>query len=456
MRTHPLDFAVAVLDSLAAHIAVLDMEGRIVAVNQAWSRFSRSNGGAEGQSYAGTNYLAVCEQAVRVNGDPTAKAVLDSIRAVRAGDQDEATLEYPCDSPDRERWFTLRVSSCEHHRERYLIVAHDDITARKLAEAAVRRTEQTLRSVLEALPVGVWLMDRSGNIVHGNPAGQSIWAGARYVPPEQFGEYKGWWVSTGKPIAADEWAAARAIQKGETSIDEEVRIQCFDGTNKIILNSAIPLRDQGNEISGAIIVNQDVTARMRADEDLRLAKHAVEKINDELRRALEREHQAARTDELTGADNRRQFFDAGQQQFDIARRYHHGLSLILLDVDHFKDVNDRFGHEAGDAALVHLVNVVRPLLRTADVFARFGGEEFIILMPDTELSQAMQAAERIRRAVAEQAVDQASSGFRITISAGVAEVRSADDHLAQTVRRADKALYAAKQAGRNRVAASKG
>lgn len=127
--------------------------------------------------------------------------------------------------------------------------------------------------VLEALPVGVWIMDHTGRITHGNPAGRQIWAGARYVGPAEFGQYKGWWAETGQPIAADQWAAARAITKGETSIDEIIDIECFDGSRKTILNSALPLRNAAGQIMGAIIINQDITQRRRSElERERLVK----------------------------------------------------------------------------------------------------------------------------------------------------------------------------------------
>ncbi len=130
-----------------------------------------------------------------------------------------------------------------------------------------------LPQVLEALPVGVWIMDHTGRITHGNPAGRLIWGGARYVGPAQFGEYKGWWAETGQRIAADEWAAARAITKGETSMDEVIDIECFDGTRKTILNSALPLQNAVGQITGAIIINQDITDRRRSElERERLVK----------------------------------------------------------------------------------------------------------------------------------------------------------------------------------------
>ena len=122
-----------------------------------------------------------------------------------------------------------------------------------------------LSLVLEALPVGVWIMDRTGRITYGNPAARQIWAGGRYVGPERFGEYKGWWAGSNSRIAPDEWAAARAIQKGETSIEEVIDIECFDGTRKTILNSARPLRATDGSISGAIIINQDISERHRTE-----------------------------------------------------------------------------------------------------------------------------------------------------------------------------------------------
>ena len=134
-----------------------------------------------------------------------------------------------------------------------------------------KRSEMLLSKVLENLPVGVWITDRNGQLIHGNPASQQIWAGARYVDLEHYGEYKGWWLDSGKRIEPGEWAAARAINRGETSLNEEVEIECFDGTRKIILNSAIPILDDQKVTQGAIIVNQDITERKRAEEALRLA-----------------------------------------------------------------------------------------------------------------------------------------------------------------------------------------
>ena len=107
-----------------------------------------------------------------------------------------------------------------------------------------------------------------GKIIYGNPAGQSIWTGARYVGIEDPNEYKGWWLSTGKPIEPDDWAVARAISKGETSLNEEIEIECFDGSHKFILNSAIPVRDDRGKILWAFVVNQDITTQKQREQEL--------------------------------------------------------------------------------------------------------------------------------------------------------------------------------------------
>ena len=133
------------------------------------------------------------------------------------------------------------------------------------ATDAIKENELLLSGILEALPVGVWIIDRTGKVVSSNPAGQAIWSGVRYVGIDEYGAYKGWWANTGEPIAAAEWGAARAVTRGETSLNELVDIECFDGKRKTILNSATPIFDPEGEITGAIVVNQDVT-QMRRDQ----------------------------------------------------------------------------------------------------------------------------------------------------------------------------------------------
>ncbi len=160
------------------------------------------------------------------------------------------------------------------------VAVFQDVSDRMRMEEAIRKSERLLQAVFDILPVGVWIADASGRIVGGNPAGERLWAGARYVPIERYGEYKGWWVDTGKPIAAEEWALARAFTKGETSTGELVRIQCFDGSFKTILNSAAPLRDASGTISGAIVVNEDITALHEAQEKQRASEQLLRTVID--------------------------------------------------------------------------------------------------------------------------------------------------------------------------------
>lgn len=174
----------------------------------------------------------------------------------------------------------------------YQLIARDH-AAINLSGEAVREREELLRNVLETLPVGVWLLDREGNITHGNPAGQRIWGGARFVGVEQFGDYKGWWPTTGKRIEPHEWGAARAIREEKTILGEEIEIEGFDGIRRIILHSAAPLRNQQNGIIGAIVVNEDITARKRMErenaayqEQLRFMAAEMSLIEERERRQL--------------------------------------------------------------------------------------------------------------------------------------------------------------------------
>lgn len=150
----------------------------------------------------------------------------------------------------------------------YRLIARDHAKISR-SVAIAREGEQLLHNVLETLPVGVWLLDRHGTITYGNPAGQKIWGGAQFLEIAQLGDYKGWWPTTGRRIAAQEWGGARAIREGRIALDEEIEIEGFDGLRRIILHSAVPLRNQQDELIGAVVVNEDITGRKELEKSLR-------------------------------------------------------------------------------------------------------------------------------------------------------------------------------------------
>lgn len=441
-----------IIDGLSGHIAVLDASGMIVLVNHAWRRFATQSGLPDEEFLVGTSYLTAVERAVRSGADPTAAEALRGIRAVLEGELEAFSLEYPCHAPGEERWFRVRATRASAP-EAPVVVCHDDITARKRVEKQLDTTVHLLEEVLRTLPVGVWILDAAGQIVFGNPAGQRIWAGARYVGPEAFGEYRGWWLGTGKPIAPHEWGGARAILRGETSTDEEIEIECFDGTRKIMLHSALPLV-MDDAVTGAIVVNQDITERKRKEEELVRVHAALQGAHADLEASLAREWALARTDPLTGASNRRHFLDLAAHELTTARRYGHPLSVILFDIDHFKALNDTLGHQGGDETLRAVVDVARRHLRDADVLARYGGDEFIALLPHTAAEGAHAVAERIRGDFTTTILPVGEDGPRRTLSCGVAELCPDDETVSSLVLRADHALFAAKRAGRDQAAVS--
>jgi len=161
----------------------------------------------------------------------------------------------------------------------------------------------------------------------------------------------------------------------------------------------------------------------------------------------------AHTDALTGLANRRHFFEMAEAELLRTRRYDAPLSLLMIDIDHFKEMNDTHGHRAGDRVLQNLARTCLEVLRNVDVAGRVGGEEFAVLLPETELAGAMEVAERLREAVEKSAVDREEGrALRITVSVGVA-ILEAHSNLDTLLSQADTALYDAKHQGRNRVCA---
>lgn len=192
----------------------------------------------------------------------------------------------------------------------------------------------------------------------------------------------------------------------------------------------------------------DLTSEKMAAVEMENVNTKLVRIHNENAELISKLEVAAHTDPLTGLANRRALFERAQQEQARAKRQRTDLSLIVMDIDHFKTINDTYGHEAGDIALQCLAKWGLEVLRSIDLLARTGGEEFVILLPDTNIEQAQGAAERLRQALAAGIVPTQPKSIQFTVSLGIARTIEGED-IDDAIVRADKALYRAKAEGRN-------
>lgn len=197
------------------------------------------------------------------------------------------------------------------------------------------------------------------------------------------------------------------------------------------------------------------TAQLRIEQALVEANRRLGERVDErtqaLRESEERLGNLSTTDDLTGASNRAYFLEMSKMEFYRARRYQRQLAVLMMDGDRFKRVNDTYGHAAGDVVLKVLTETCQEVLRASDIFGRIGGEEFAATLPDTDLTGAMEVAERLRQAVEAREIEIDTDTVSMTVSIGVAVISEETTEYEQLLKKADDALYRAKEAGRNKV-----
>lgn len=222
-------------------------------------------------------------------------------------------------------------------------------------------------------------------------------------------------------------------------------------------SGAVLARDLGST-NGTRINGKTLTAEphtLKHDDRIRLSKRVMLKftIHDTLEANVQQElYRAAVQDGLTGAYNKRYLLDRLEEEYTHAIRSGKPLSVLIFDLDHFKRVNDTFGHTAGDLVLVETARIVATHLRSEDIFARYGGEEFVVLMRDTSLSVAAEVAERLRTLIGAEAVDFQGTDIRVSVSIGVTAMPPISVGSAiELFVRADRLLYQAKETGRNKV-----
>ena len=191
-------------------------------------------------------------------------------------------------------------------------------------------------------------------------------------------------------------------------------------------------------------------------DHLTKANFRLIKQTEELQEIKEQLTVEATTDMLSGLYNRRYFFEASSKSFYTAMRYEQNLSMLMLDIDKFKNINDTYGHMIGDSVIRICANILKRLSRTSDILARYGGEEFIIILPETKLEEALLLAQRIRKEIEQRDIDLNDDKIiHITVSIGVSQLDNENDtSIENTIQRCDNALYDAKNSGRNRVHSS--
>jgi diguanylate cyclase (GGDEF)-like protein len=266
-------------------------------------------------------------------------------------------------------------------------------------------------------------------------------------------------------------ASGELISVSDVGTDQHMQAQQSIAALNLRSVMCVPLRST-QEVLGALYVDSQAALSTFTQAEMELlvavAGHTAVSIRNamlyqsqsrraaELERLLEQYRRAdfeASSDELTGLRNRRFFEEQAGREVEISRRYGRPMSVVLLDVDHFKGFNDTHGHAQGDEVLRAIGRTLAATVRSVDLPARYGGEELVVLCPDTDAAGAAGLAERIRRAVAEIHLGEGWTQPlpHVTCSLGVAAFRSGDDQLADILTRADQGLYAAKAAGRNRV-----
>ena len=298
----------------------------------------------------------------------------------------------------------------------------DNDLARAIRHAIVRhRLEQRLvtseaeqRALINLAPDAILVIAADHTVLSANPAAAKIFG------IDDGDGIVGWHISRILPGASAMFEADRGAQ--------EVR------------GDSVGLRD------GVLFPVSLSMARLDAQRVMVMATDITERV-----RLTQELQELARTDPLTGLANRRAFIDAADSEFHRGKRSNTLSAILMIDIDHFKQINDRYGHEVGDSGLIRLAMTLKTMIRASDFPARFGGEEFVLLLTDVDKSGAVDMAERIRLAISECVIQSQDRSFHMTVSIGVSLFSKQDSNWSDALRRADQGMYQAKNLGRNMV-----
>lgn len=306
---------------------------------------------------------------------------------------------------------------------------HNDITERKKIEKVLSESSIRFNTILDNLFAYVALLDINGVVQEVNKAPLDR---AGYRREDVIGQYfydAPWW-NYDDEVQKQLKAAIDAAKLGKTSrYDVVVKM----GDDFVPIDFLIaPVHDASGKIVGLLPTAVDITERKQLEEELKCQAHF---------------------DYLTGLSNRRYFIEQAEAELSRAVRYESSLSLLMLDIDYFKQVNDTYGHQSGDIVLQTFAMVCQKMLRNVDIIGRMGGEEFAVVLPETGIEKIFEVAERIREVIADTEVSLPDGGkIHFTVSIGIATLADRCLSIDSLLKQADQALYQAKESGRNKVA----
>lgn len=426
----------ALFEGASDAIIVVDDQGTVVITNEACSRLLGYSSGELTGRPVETLVPA------RFGGHAQKRRDFEKARRPRAmgqGLQLQALHADGHEIPVDIALTPLPLGSCN-----WTACALRDMRGRALGPETLRVQATALRSAAN----GVVITDRAGLITWVNPAACAI---TGYHADELIGNHTRI-LKSGEHESGFYARLWSTISRGETWSGTIINRR-KDGSLYHEEQTIAPVVDPSGEVTHFIAIKQDVTERRRNEEALATAHAKLGEYVVEIESLNRRLREQSIRDPLTGLHNRRFFEETATRDAARAARKHEPLALVMLDIDHFKAVNDGHGHTVGDLALRHIANLLRGSVRASDLICRFGGEEFVAVIPGASHEAATEAAEQWRRAIEASPIDLGNgAALRCTVSAGIAVFRpGSGEQLESVLRRADDALYEAKRLGRNRV-----
>ncbi|MBK6744800.1 MAG: diguanylate cyclase [Hydrogenophilales bacterium] len=312
---------------------------------------------------------------------------------------------------------------------------------------------ERVKHAFDTLTDGIAILDREGRIMLTNDAFAKLHPDATQNLVGKKLDEQAWLCGSLESTAVENLPWQRAMHANAVQSGVFCNLRQPGGESFNIILQASPILDPKGVVRGCLVSFDDVTQVHQVNEELRGTLAELEVSREQIRSQNEELQHLASRDPLTGCLNRRAFFDLLEDLFVVARDQGHGMCCIMTDIDHFKQFNDRYGHAVGDEVIRAIVRTLQAGLRNDDLLCRYGGEEFCIILPDTNMTQALEIANRLRADVEERAGRsvRTTEGLKITASFGVAALGREMRDPAELIDRADTAMYKSKKAGRNQV-----